>query len=1132
MVKCPKCQFENPDGIKFCGECGTKLEILCPHCNYSNPPRFKFCGECGQKLSINSEPPPKDLSFDEKLEKIQKYLPKGLTEKILSQRDKIEGERKQVTVMFCDMVGFTALSEKIGPEEAYSIMDQIYEILIHKVHDFEGTVNEMTGDGIMAVFGAPIALEDAPQRAIRSALAIHWEMVKFSDKVRDGSRILPVKMRIGIHTGLVVVGTLGNDLRVEFKAVGDTVNLASRMEGLAEPGTTYVTEETFKLTEGLFRFEGLGDRLIKGKEKPIKVYRVLAPSTSRTRFDVSSEFGLTPFVGRERELELLLNGLERAKTGRGQAFSIVAEAGLGKSRLLYEFRKAIANENVIFLEGKSLSYSRNAAYHPVIDILKSNFRIGESDSEVVIKEKVTKALKTVNAEEASTLPYFLDLLSVKESGIDKISISPEAKKARTIEALKQIVLKGSELRPFIMAIEDLHWIDNSSEESLKYLFEGITGARVLLIFSYRPEFIHTWGGRSYHSHVTLNRLSNRESLAMVSYLLDTEKIERNLEELMLEKTEGVPFFIEEYIRSLKDLKVIEEKDNTYYLTEESQTLAIPSRIHDVIMARVDSLPEGVKESLQIGSVIGREFSHKLLKEVIEVTEQELLISISILKDSELIYERGIYPESTYIFRHALTQESVYQSLLKSARQKYHRIIAETLEQHFLQTTEVQPELLGYHYTEADLAEKAIPYLQKAGELSVQRFANIEAIAHLNKGLELLETLPETDKRIQQELDMHLSLALALVATKGFASQEVEQVYIRSRELCQQVGETKQLFNVLCGLNMLYTIRMEYQTAQELGEQLLTLAKHQADSELLLEAHFRLGRLLFFMDEYRTALKHLEKGIALYDMEQHHTHAVHYGQDPGAGCFGFAAWVFLELGYPDQGKQKVQEALCLAQQVGHPFSLAIALNHVARLYVLRREWPVVQGRTEQLIAFAEEHRFAYWVANAKRFRGLALVNQGQEEAGIAQMHEGLETMRSLGTIATLIAQLIELAQAYEKVGRVNEGLRLLDEALTLAERTESKGYAEMYRIKGELLLMTSGVSNEKVEHCFQQALNIARRQKKKMYELRAAMSLSRLWQNQGKKEEARDLLSEIYGWFTEGFDTADLKEAKALLDELS
>ena len=561
-MKCPKCQYENPEVANFCVKCGGKLEILCPECGFGNEPGFRFCAKCGHNLTIPSESVPKDLSLDEKLEKIQKYLPRGITEKILAQKDRIEGECKQVTVMFCDMEGFTGLSEKIDPEEVYSIMDQVYEILIHKVHDYEGTVNEMTGDGIMALFGAPIALEDAPLRAIRSAYSIHREIARFNDRMKQEKENLPpLKMRIGIHTGPVVVGTLGNDLRVEFKAVGDTVNLASRMEGLAEPGSTYVSEETFKLTEGLFRFEALGERAVKGKEEPVNAYRVIASSTSKTRFDVSADRGLTPFVGRERELELLLDGFERAKSGRGRAFSILAEAGVGKSRLLYEFRKAASNEDVTFQEGKCLSYSRGVAYHPVIDIVKSNFDIKEGDGDVEIREKIKRGLNVLDVDETSTLPYFIEFLSVKDSGVDTKTLSPEARKIRIIDALNRSTIKASQIRPLILAIEDLHWIDKSSEVTLKALLDCISGERIFLIFTYRPGFVHTWGTKSYHNQITLNRLSNSECLAMVAYLLGTENIDADLGELILDKTEGVPFFIEEFIKSLKDLNVIQRNNS-------------------------------------------------------------------------------------------------------------------------------------------------------------------------------------------------------------------------------------------------------------------------------------------------------------------------------------------------------------------------------------------------------------------------------------------------------------------------------------------------------------------------------------------------------------------------------------------
>ncbi|MGD2272792.1 MAG: adenylate/guanylate cyclase domain-containing protein, partial [Desulfobacterales bacterium] len=437
-MECPKCQAENPEGANFCVECGGKLERICPDCGSGNAPSYKFCNKCGHNLRKPIEAAPKDLSFDEKLTKIQRYLPKGLTEKILSQKDRIEGERKQVTVMFCDMEGFTHLAEKLGPEEAYAVMDQVYEILIHKVHDYEGTVNEFTGDGIMALFGAPIALEDAPQRAIRSAYAIHREMTKFSDKMKQKKENIPsLKMRIGIHTGPVVVGTLGNDLRVQFKAVGDTVNLASRMEKLAESGSTYLTEDTFKLAKGFFRFEALGEKEIKGKAEPVSVYRVLAPSTKRTRFDVSAERGLTPYIGRERELDLLFDSFERAKTGRGQVISIMSEAGVGKSRLLYEFRKAVANEDATFLEGKCLSYRRGVAYHLVVDILKSNFDIQETDEDFQIMDKVKKGLQILGTDETSTSLPLLELLFIEVSDTEKIEMSPEARKVQIMEAIKR-----------------------------------------------------------------------------------------------------------------------------------------------------------------------------------------------------------------------------------------------------------------------------------------------------------------------------------------------------------------------------------------------------------------------------------------------------------------------------------------------------------------------------------------------------------------------------------------------------------------------------------------------------------------------------------------------------------------------
>ena len=1131
-MKCSQCAFDNIPGKKFCIECGSKLTLKCPECDAEIEGTEKFCGECGHNLTTPQEPVLKELSFDEKLEKIQRYLPKGLTEKILSQRDRIEGERKQVTVMFCDMEGFTALSEQIGPEEAYSIMDQVYEILIHKVHDYEGTVNEMTGDGIMALFGAPIALEDGPQRAIRSAYSIHREMAKLSDKMKQERRDVPrLKMRIGIHTGPVVVGTLGNDLRLEFKAVGDTVNLASRVEGLAEPGATYVTQDAFKLTEGFFRFEALGEEKIKGKEKPVNVYRVIAPSTRRTRFDVSAERGLTPFVGRQRELELLLNGFERAKGGRGQAFSIMAEAGVGKSRLLYEFRKAVSNEDVTFLEGKCLSYSRGVAYHPVIDILKSNFEIQEGDHEIT--EKLKRGLKILGANEASTLPYLLELLSVNDNGIDKTPMNPEVKKTQIIEAVKGITLRGSEIRPLIIAHEDLHWVDKSSEDYFKSLLDSISGARIFILFTYRPDFIHTWGGRTYHSQINLNRLSNQESLLMVSNLLRTDDLDRGLEELILEKTEGVPFFIEEFVKSLKDLKIIEKKDTTYHIAKEIQTITIPAKIEEVIMARVDSLLEGAKGLLQLSSVAGREFSHDLIKRVTDLPEEKLLSHLSILKDSELLYERGIYPQSTHIFKHALIQDAAYQSLLKSTRQKYHETIARVLEEDFTKTAEAHPELLGHHFTEAGLTEKAIPYWQMAGEMAIRRSAHVEAISNFTNGLDLLTALPDSPERAQQELDMQIVIGQALSATQGWGAPEVRQAYTRARELCQQVGDKSQLFQVVTGLRSFYQLHADYQMAYELGQELLTLAQRQDDPAHLLEAHRGLGLSLFYLGELAAACTHLEQGIALYDPEQHRDHAFLYGQDSGMPCFAYASWALWLRGYPDKALQRIHEALDVAHALSHPFSLAYALAFAASMHQFRQEASRVQEQAEALMTLSKEQKFTFWFPWGMILRGWALVAQGKCKEGRAEMQQGLTAFQATGTKSLLPYFQALVAEAEGSVGHMEEDLRVLTEEQREVKGTEEPWWeAELQRLKGDLLLTCEPEDRAKAEICFLQALTVARSQEAKSLELRAAMSLSRLWQSQDKKEEARNLLSDIYGWFTEGFDTADLIEAKALLEELS
>ena len=728
-MECQKCQTENPEENKFCRKCGEKLAKICSQCEAEVLSDDSFCGKCGQKLSESVETRGKVPAVD--------------------------SERKHVTILFSDLSGYTAMTEKLDPEEVKDIMSRIFGDIAQVVAKYEGFIERFVGDAVMALFGVPKIHEDDAVRAIRAAREIHALVEAASPGLEKkvGHRL---SMHSGINTGLVVTGEVNLEKGTHGNT-GDAINMASRLEGLARSGEVLVGHETYRQAEGYFIFERLEPVKVKGKEEPVIAYRVIAPSTRRTRFEVSAQRGLTPLIGRERELEQLLDGFRRAKTGSGQAVSIVSEAGVGKSRLLYEFRKAVVKEEVTFLEGRCLSYGLGVAYHPVIDILKSTFDIMEGDGDQEITEKVTGSLKVLGADEASTLPCLLELLSVKDSSINKLPMSPEAKKDKILQALKLIALKCSEIRPLIITLEDLHWIDKSSEDAIKKLLDGISGARVFLLFTYRPEFVSSWDLKSYHSQVNLNRLSERQALAMVDHLLGSEGIDIDLEQLLLEKTERVPLFLEEFIRSFIDLKLIEKKDK-YYLAKGLKEVSIPSTIQDVIMARVDSLSEGAKEVLQTGSVIRREFGYELLHKVTGFSEQALFSHLTALRDSELVYERGIFPQSTYIFKHALTQDVVYESILNKRKKKFHEEIGNALEDLYRENIKEHYGVLAEHFIESERYEKGAEYSKLAGDKALRSCAHSDAIEYAKKRVQCVERLPITESTQRSRIDARRTLA--------------------------------------------------------------------------------------------------------------------------------------------------------------------------------------------------------------------------------------------------------------------------------------------------------------------------------------------------------------------------------------
>jgi class 3 adenylate cyclase/tetratricopeptide (TPR) repeat protein len=1110
-MRCPKCQFENPENSKFCGECGSKLEKICSYCNSSNPLQFKFCCECGHDLSLPSEAIPKEFFFDEKLAKIQRSLPIDLTQKILAQRDKIEGERKLVTVMFCDMEGFTALTEKLGSEQIYSIMDEVYEILIHKVHDYEGTVNELTGDGIMALFGAPIALEDAPQRAIRSALAVHQEISKFSDRMKQEKGIPTLKMRIGIHTGSVVVGTLGNDLRVEFKAVGDTVNLASRMEGLADPGTTYVTEDTFKLTEGFFRFEALGEKRVRGKEEPIRAYQVIAPSARRTRFDVSAERGLTPFVGRERELELLLDGFERAKTGKGQAFSIISEAGGGKSRLLYEFRKAIANEDATFLEGRCLSYSRGVSYHPHIDILKSNFDIQEGDQE--IREKIQKGLRSIGVDEPSTLPYLLELLSVKDSGIDQIFMSPETRKDRIIEALKRVLLKCSEIRPLVVAFEDLHWLDKTSEDVLKSLLESIPGSKLLLILTYRPEFVHTWGTKSYHNQLILHRLSNRESLEMVNHILGTREIEKALEELILEKAEGVPFFIEEFIKSLQDMKAIERKDNRYHLAKDIEDVIIPSTIQDVIMARVDSLSEGAKGVLQIGSVVGRDFTQDLIQKATGLSERELLSHLSVLRDSELLYERGIYPQSTHIFRHALTQEVVYNSMLLKRRKEIHETIGRAIESLYSERLDEFYEILAYHYSGSNNIEKAYLYLKLSGSKATRNYSNWEAFRFYKEAIKVLNQLPEAhdNKRKQIEVILLMATPMMLLAYP----EDSLRTHQEGVKLCKEVDDKKSLAILysLIGIYYMHKGRpLDAITYSEIG-----FEQSQKIQDIELMAPIARGLCISYISagEFRKTIGVAPKVIDLLENTQRESDFFGAPFNSYSSLCAFYGLSLAMLGNFAKGTAYFEKGLRIVSAINHLASLGVVEMTYGLLFLAKGDGINAIKHFQKSIRHVEEGRTLLISGVAWSGLGSGYYYLGDLEAARKHMEKGLDITMRGGSEWWISFHYLYLSKICLDLGDPKNSRSFIEEALRLSQKNSEKHLeGSSWTWLGRILGKTDPSQSDKAEECIVKGVKILEEMDIKPWCSEGYFYLGELYADTGKREKALENLKKAEVMFQE------------------
>ena len=1115
-VRCSSCGSDNPAGKKFCAACGAALNFRCPKCASENPLNSQFCGDCGTPLIASTV---------------------AKSEKSLVSHELPDGERRQLTVMFCDLVDSTALSGRLDPEDLREVIRAYHAAAADIITRLGGYISQYLGDGLLIYFGYPRAHEDDPQRALNAALEITAALPRLNARLRDKLEVMrehPLQVRIGIHTGLVVVGEMGAGAHLDPTAIiGETPNIAARLQALAPPDSAAISSVTHKLVQGFFVCASMGPQTLKGIAEPVEVYRVVDKSGVHSRFELATSGGLVPLVGREEEMALLGKCWERAKEGQGQVVLISGEPGIGKSRLVQEIKEQVVREGYTRIEFRASPYHENTAYYPIIQHLQRLLNLQTSDSAQEKLDKLKRKLSEYHFALPETLPRFCVLLSLPEpEGYPPLILAPQQHRQKTLELMVLWLLKEAERNPVLTVWEDLHWCDPSTLEFYHMLLDQVPKARILALATSRPEFISEWGARSHYKQLTLGRLQHRQAELMASEVAGGKSMPAEVMKQIVSRTDGVPLFVEELVKMVMESGMLKERGRQYELSTPLPPLAIPSTLRDSLMARLDRL-SAVREVVQLAATLGREFSYELIRAVWPLDEAALQKGLAAMVEAELLYQSGVFSQANYYFKHSLIQETAYESVLRSRRQQLHLRIARTLEEKFPAIVETQPELLARYCTSANLKEKAIVYWRRAGEVAIRRSANKEAISQLTTGLELLKTLPDSPERAQQELTMLVTLGAPLAAAKGYSAPEVERTFTRARELCQQLGEIPQLFPVMYRLSGYYLLRGEFDKALEIGEQMLGLARTAQDPDFALEAHSSMAPTLYYLGELVTAREHLRTAVTLYDPKKHQSHAFIYGQDPGVATLSYEARVLGYLGYLEQADAKAEQALTLAKNLAHPHSYAYAWHNAAEVHRQRADVQKSLKCAERALELSHEHGFPLWLALAQIYRGWALARLGQHEEALATIPRGIADYRAAGHEMAIPRFLVLLAEAHGRAGQASEGLGVLDEALATVQRSGDRNSeaAELYRIRGDLLLAVPGEQQGEAEASLRRAVVIARRQQAKSPELRATMSLARLLDKQGKRHEASAMLADIYGWFTEGFDTGDLKEAKILLEQL-
>ncbi len=1122
-MRCSVCAQENPDGAKFCLECGATMNSRCPRCNVAIPHKAKFCLECGTALAQGlastasrrlSHPPAIDRAVDER---------------------SLEGERKTITVLFADIKGSMSHIEDLDPEAASAIVDPALAIMTEAVNRYEGHVAQSTGDGVFALFGAPIAHEDHPQRAIYAAMRMQEELRRYSDRLRVEGKA-PLEIRIGINTGEVAMRHVGKDQsHTEYLPAGHAVGLAARLQSIAPTGSIALSEHTRQLVAGYFELKPLGATVIKGLSEPVNVHEVLGLGPLRTRLQRSASRGLPRFVGRDAELAQMMRALDLAKSGRGQIVAAMAEPGVGKSRLFFEF-KAVAQSGCMMLEAFSISHGKATAYLPVIDLLHGYFKISATDDRQSRREKVTGRLLALDRSREDTLPYLFGLLGLVEGEDPLAGMDAQIRKRRTLDAIKRVLLRESLDQPLIVIFEDLHWIDSETQALLNLLAESIATAKILLLVSYRPDYRHEWGSKTYYTQLRLDPLGKESAHEMLSAMLGDGVELAPLKRLIIEKTEGNPFFMEETVQVMFDEGALTHNGKVK-LTRSLSQLKIPPTVQAILASRIDRLPPDEKDLLQTLAVLGKEFPFALAKSVVPKSEEELNRMLFDLQLGEFIYEQPASVDVEYIFKHALTQEVAYNSVLSERRKILHERIGTAIEALFKDSLGDHLSQLAHHYRHTSNTKKAVEYLAMAAKRELTKSAYQGALDHLQSAVDLLANSPQSEERSRQELDLRIDHGLALLAVSGWHVPEVGTTYRRARELCQELalaGDPR-LFSVVFGLWMHHLTRGEHRDARYFAEESRELASQLGDANLTLHALWALGCSQHFMGEMATAHDTHDGAIRKRNSECH-TGLFALGQDPLMSCLYFDAVTLWILGSLAQSREREQEAETLAHKLAHPFTLGWFLTNDAMFCLLRRDYSGADARIAEAIPVCEDYGFAHRVKVVRGLQAMSLVGQGKIRVPLSAVTRSEQALSPVGHDLFLPWARGTLAEALVREGNPSAALAVLDETFELVDRIGERFFeAELHRIKGEALLMESekepdeaGSRQARAERSFRDAITIADSQKAQIFKLRAATSLSRLYIKNGQQDSARETLREGYNSFTEGFENADLVEARNLL----